>query len=425
MSAFHRILPAHTVLLVVSLGFCLPGETAHAQESLSPGLSPSLSDPLSSSSSTTGFNSSFEPEATSITGSDLRTGISDPTNSQLSGSAISPLDNSYANASVSTAPRTGILTDAQAAVSARDPYFGNRYGQSFAPSGTSGQTASFTGRQAALGSFGATSMQSAFTGNTSSKAFAGTPSSSVGTSLEPPGTGGSLLTSQSGVGMTLLSSGSTAESANSFYATDPVLSGSTAGYEAGSQIAGDMPLPSAQTGGFFAEGSTSVPQFQYDDGQTPFSGFVAGTPGQIVGSAPDYMPSPFGFPDSTKGLAGLPSEASNQQSPFTSSLFSSGSPFAPVSEGTVYGLTLRFNPNLHAQPTPVPDSFEAFERRAQERRIIHGYSISQSSRMYQQDLRAYQRGQGRQQGSSRRQYSLHDQNGENGGHELISVPKVR
>ena len=406
----------------VVIGELLANGSAHAQGSLSPGLSPSLSDPLSASSSIGGYDTTFGPDAGTITGNELRTGVSDPTNSQLLGSAISPLDNSYANSSVSTSPQTGTLTDAQQAVGSRDPSFGVHYSQGFSPTSTLSQAASFTGRQVASGSFGTASTQSAFTASASGKPLTKAADAAPSTTSGELGQGVSTQASLLGIDMMMQTS--SPGSGLSYYATDPVLTGSTSGYEADLELAGDMASPSSQTGGFFAESTAAQVRFQYDDGQTPSRDPVP-APGQISGAAPEYAPSPSGFPDSTKGLAGLPTEASNQTSPFRSlSNPSTSSPFAPVSDGTVYGLTLRFNPNLHALPAPAAGSFEAYERRAQEQRIMQGYSISQASSAHQQDLREYQSRNGKgQRRSTRPDFS--NQSGQGYRQELMGVPKVR
>ena len=399
------------LLLIAAASGLLAGSVARAQGSLSPSLSPNLSNPLSESTSTQGFDSQFDPSTSNLTNPDMHTAVSDDTHSQLLGSAISPLDNAFVSSAVQTAPHTDTLTDSQATIGANSFSFGGRRNQSFSAGGTSGMAAGLAARQGALEGFGGSS--AAFTGGVSGKAaFSGQTSSitSAGTALGFSGEGIPIPTTHSGIGpsQTLALANGTTEPASGYYATDPVLSGSANGYQTDLELTGDMPSPSSETSGFFAEGSPPVRYYQYDDGQTPPIS-VAALPGPVLGVAPEYTPNPSGFPDSTKGLAGLAPEAMNERSPFDSTTNPSNSPFAPVSEGNIYALTTLLNPNLHAAPASrARASFEEVERRAQEQRLTHGVSISQSASIYRQDLRNYREDTGR-----RRRPTLQDLENQN------------
>ncbi len=377
---------------------------AHAQlvGSVSGSLSDNLSSSFSDENETEGFDSTFDSESSSFINPTLHTDISDPTHSSLEGSAISPVDNSYLSASVSNTPQTSILSDAQSAVGAFSGGFGGRRSQIFTAGG--GARGSSVASVSATSSFGLASMETAFSGGTSGRAaFSGTTANTAGTALSFSGEGIPVPPTVSGIGVTqmVVSSSSLRDpnretASDAYYALDPVLSGSDAGSEGDTELLGDMAEPSSQTGQFFAEyaGPTEA-QYEFDDGQTPLRSFTA-TPTNGLAAAPDYGPSPSGFPDSTRGLAGLPSELSNATSPLSGPANLSGSPFPDVSGGNYYGLTLRFAPSLHAQPAYKPTfNFEAVERREQEQRLLHGASISESSEIYAQDLRKYQRMRGR------------------------------
>ncbi len=390
----HRISLALVVCALLSCAV-----TAVAQDELSPSLSGSLGDSYSQSTSTSGFNGTFDPETSSLTNGDYHTDVSDPTHSQLLGSALTPANNPYASFSVDTAPQTGILTDAQSLVDAGGFYFGGRRARSFtAGAGAAPLTTTGAGQAASAG-FGLGTMGAAFANGVSGRAaFSGQTASSPGTALSFSGEGIPVPITENGVGVRQTTASLYGvQPSTTFLATDPVLSGDESGYEADLEILGDVAPPLVQAGQFFSPSTPTLPaRFQYDDGQTPLR-----TPpeisGLVIGTPPEYGPSPSGFPDSTKGLAGLLPEAANGVSIFAPPGGAEASPFAPVSEGTVYGLHLTLNPNLHAPPLSEPVGvFQILERRAREQRIIHGMSISQASTIYQDDLRKYQRSLGRQ-----------------------------
>ena len=179
-----------------------------------------------------------------------------------------------------------------------------------------------------------------------------------------------------------------------YIATDPALTGVAESFTAPLQLGTDLPQPSIEVIGYFLDpGPTAIPRYEYEDGQTPpLVSSLAPKVGTILGLAPEYLPSKSGFPDSTKGEAALPTEASNWLSPVVQLRDYTASPFPAVSDGTVYGIKTGLNPTIHVpQAQAVRGSFRAAEKRAQEQRILHGMSISESSAIYRSDLRDYQR----------------------------------
>ncbi len=387
--------PSVYVMLAAAACFGIAGQ-AKAQVT---SLSPSLSDPLTSDNQTEGFDSSFDSGAGSFTAATLHTDISDPTHSQLLGSSLTPMDPAYVSPYVDTAPRTGVVTDAQSVVGAYGAHSGSRLGQSFSPGAS--VAGSQMMRQSAAG---ISSMQASFAGarmgRASSSDFSGASSA---TALAPSGPALSSTSLPSGPGTVQApqASGSGISKANqsstAYYATDPVLTGSTAGYEGDLGLNGDLPAPNTQTAGFFAEASSrdSLPIYAFDDGQTPALAGIPSTSGSILPTALDYGPSPTGFSDSTRGLAGLASEASNAMSPLSAPR-ENGGLAASGGEGVSFAPTLHLVPSLHTAPVVRPSlNFEAVERHEQEQRILHGMSISQASEIYKEDLRKYQRLAGR------------------------------
>ena len=385
--------------LAAALALLIGAARVQAQvTSVSPGIGDPLSGSLSDETQTSGFNSTFDSSTNNLTNATVHTDISDPTHSELLGSALAPFDSAYASGSVDTTPQTGVLTDAQAAVGASGGSFGGgSRNQIFISGGFTSQNTA--GRAAALNSLGQASMRAAFGGGTSGRAmFSGTASSSAGQALSFSGEGIPVPQTQTGVGATQTTLQiSKSDRPDGFYATDPVLSGSTAGYEADLQLYGDLPLPSQETGVFFTEASSpATPQYQYDDGQTPLLYARSTVAGQVIGSSPEYGSSPFGFPDSTRGLAGLTTEAAAVASPLERLNEAGSSPLASGNEGLSFSPALHLIPDLRTQP---PSSqafrFEAVERREQEQRILHGMSISEASEAYKQDVRKYRRQVGR------------------------------
>ena len=389
-------------MLVAVLFVLAASRSVRAQDSLSPSLSAGFSDSLSQSTSTSGFDQAFDPSTANLTAPDLHTDVSDDTHSQLLGSAFSPLANSYASFSAQTAPTTATLTNSQSVTGFGNYSFGGRRSQNFASTGIAGSAAAIAARQTSLGGFGASpAFSSAYAERA---AFSGqTQASSTGTSLGFSGEGipNARLSSGSGIpgaGISqVLAAAGGADPRLGLLFGDPVLTGINP--QADLQMGGDMASPSTATSAFFAEETPQEREFQYDDGQTPpLKTYVRA--GSVMQTAPEYGPNPTGFPDSTKGLAGLATESSNAASPFVGSSRLNESPFAPVSDGTVYGFSTRLNPSLkNLSGQREAGSFEAAERRAQEMRLTHGLNISQSSELYQQDLRNYRQGIGRRRHS--------------------------
>ncbi len=406
--------------------------SASAQSSLSPGFSPSLSDPLSESSTTSGFDTSFDASTANLTNPDVHVDVSDDTHSQLLGSAIAPVVNAYASFSAQTTPMTSTLTNSQSLTGFSNYSFGGRRSQNFASTGIAGSAAAITARQSALAGFGSSAAFGAAGGGRA--AFSGQMSASTtGTSVGFSGEGipNARLSLEAGIlqgGMSQVpASAGGADPQSGLLLGDPVLTGVNP--QADLQMGGDMASPSMTTSAFFAEETPQEPAFQYDDGQTPPLRMQPRAGSILGGGAPEYEPNPTGFPDSTKGLAGLATESSNAASPFVGSSRLNESPFAPVSDGTVYGFSTRLNPSLkNLSGQRESGSFEAAERRAQELRLTHGLNISQSSELYQQDLRNYRESVGRRrhsptlqdlEGSTNRDHSNSNSNNSTLGTQTI------
>lgn len=416
-----------TAALMVSLGcfVAIGGGRCVAQQSLSGSLSGSIGDTYSSSTSTDGFNTSIDPTAGNLTQENPNGGVSDDTHSQLLGSAISPFDNADAFSYTDTAPHTSIVSDSQSIIGSSPFSYGGRRNVSF--SGASANVPGLAGRIAALGASGSISMQSAFSNGISGRSAFTTQGSAspAGTMIGFSGEGVAPIRATSGIGITqTLTTNTQADLSAGYYATDPVLSGQANAYEADLQLPGDLTSPLLQVGTMFAENIDIEPQYQYDDGQTPLLR-IGLRPGIVIGSSPEYLPSSSGFPDSTKGSAALTPEAANSLSPLSHSLGLGVSPFAAVSDGDVYAFTDRLNPNLHASPRQnTASNFDAIERRAKEQRIIHGMSISASSQVYREDLRAFQA----QQDGLRKSPTLQDMDNKNQAASqapLINHPVIR
>ncbi len=414
MRVLVPIRPEIATLLAMLCG--LFAGVAHAQ-SLSPSISGSIGDSFAQDTAISGLDSTFGGDAASIQGSDTHTDVSDPTHAQLLGSALTPMASSYINSTADTPPLTYSLSDAQVAVQAGTVSSGGHRSQAFVAGATATGAAAMASRQAAISSLGTSSMQAAFAGVTGSRAaFSGqsalssaTPSFSgeSGNSTAPfPGQtmfGGGGAGSVGSSGMTqlpqnpassLASTSLAAGSSSGFYATDPVLTGQS-GLTASLQLGNDAPTPSAEVGTFFADPSPlQPPQFQYDDGQTsPLPGGPRA--GQVLGASPEYMASTTGFSDSTRGTAALPTELSNATSPLERSAAGLGaSPFRSLSDGLSFAVPTGVTPSLHQAEAESPartyEAFAAYERRAQQQRILRGATVSEADSMRREDLRNYQ-----------------------------------
>ncbi len=424
----HRTIFGRSGLIGLGV-ICFAGLTpwASAQIAGGNGFSVDLGGNLNTSSNTAGFDSSFDPESSNLTNEEAHTEVSDDTHSQLEGTSFSPMQNSFANASVETTPRTGVNANSQSVIGENSFGFGGHRNPSFSSGGLAGAAGGFAARQAALAALGLQSMQSSFTGGYSGRTvFSGQEASAqAGTYVGFSGEGVAVPQTPAGIGITqALTSTNKEDLGAAYYATDPVLSNQNGAYTVDLELMGDMPSPSSQTSQMFAETIPVDIHFQYDDGQTPPI-TVPAVPGPILGMAPEYLPAQGGFPDSTMGMAGQTPEAANSFSPLSGLRNTEISPFAPVSEGTLFGVRAGVHPNLHSQPRSYVDgSFEAFERRAQENRLIHGAGISMSSALYQQDLQQY-----REQTSGRPRrptlQELDSKNQETGPKQLVQHPSVR
>jgi len=393
MNSLFILCPSRNSIALITASLLLPFLQLHAQESLSPGISSGLSDSISQSTQTGGFNGVFDPSSANLTGGNLHTDVNDATHSQLLGSALSPVDLFTVNSTPQTTSNHEVLTDAQQAVGASNPLFGGRANHTFTPGGSAGVEAAANSRRISAVNLGMQSMQAAFTGGISARAaFSGAITTNTAAASAFSGNGIAQPRTTSGVGLTQnLVSANDPDATSTYDATDPVLSNSTSGYLADLQINGDLPSPSSVVATEYATGPAPEPSYQYDDGQTPRSG-VQSTPGTIIGVAPEYNIPIGGFPDSTKGLAGLPSEASLSASPFQPLRSAATSPFAPVSEGNVYRVQAGLHPDLYRIVPATPSgSLARYERRAQQARMHAGLSISQSSSLREQDRRNYQR----------------------------------
>lgn len=364
----------------------------HAQDSLSSGISSGLSDSISQSSQTAGFNGAFDSSSANLTSGSLHTDVNDATHSQLLGSALSPIDIFTVNSAPQTTSRHEVLTDAQQAVGAGNPLFGGKANRTFTPGGSAGAETAANGRRMSAANFGMQTMQAAFTGGVDARAaFSNATTTNDAAVPAFSGNGVTQPRTATGIGITQnLVSTNGSNPASAYYATDPVLSNSTSGYMADLQINGDIPSPSSVVGNEYATDPAPEQSYQYDDGQT-LRNVVQSRPGPVIGTAPEYGVPSGGFSDSTKGLAGLPSEASLSVSPFQSLRNAETSPFAPVSEGYVFGIQTGLHPDLHRMVPPAPiGSFEHFERRAQQQRMHAGLNITQSSILREKDRKDYQ-----------------------------------
>lgn len=352
-------------------------------------VSPSLSGSIAQSTSTSGLNGTFDAESSNFSNPALHTDVSDPTHAQLLGSSLSPADIPAVNAFVNGTPETGTLSDAQLAVRYGETGSARHRGSPFASSATLSSFGGAANPQGSPAAFSTATQGGAFSG--SAETQAAFVSRSLLTSPHSFTSNEGKAVAGSGTRNTRrpygTEEGGEFESAT---ATDPVLTGASSSYESDLQLEGDMPSPSADTARFFATGSSSAPQYQYEDGQTPPLR-TAPVPGSILGIAPEYGPASNGFPDSTRGLAGLPSELANSTSPLERKPNQGFSFTASPDPSPDSGLRQHLNPDLHALPlSSSAISFQAYERQMRAQRLRAGLSITQSSMLYQQDLKNYQ-----------------------------------
>ncbi len=381
--------------LLAAASCCL----AQGDSSAGLSLTGSLSDPVTAGSPESGFNSSFDQTTSSFTNGAMHSDVNDPTHAQLVGSTLSPLDDALVNAAVQTAPRTGILSDAQMSVGLNDFGFGGRQNRSFLP-GSGAHTLSSVAARPSSNLYGTAATQAAFTGGMSANAAFNGRAARAATQAQGFSGEAASPATQGTEGSSALSSAQPAMDANgrdrqaTVMFTDPVLTGSSAGYDTGPEMHGDLPVPSTVTASFFATAPRPDPAFQYDDGQTPLGGRPA-LAGSVLGGAPEYLRSTTGFPDSTKGQAGSITSLETGVSPLSAPPTPSGSPFSPVSGGEMYQAKTRLNPNLKAQIPRPTGSFEEYERRLRRTRLASGATISQADSVYRQDLKDYRRTNGK------------------------------
>lgn len=378
-----------TVLLSSLLALGMMTSVAHAQDIGSIGGS------LSDSTQTQGLVTDYGQGAGTI-GATLQQGVTDATHAQAQGSAVSPTDDAYvSDAYDSTAEAGGRVESAFGSGAGKS---GGQPGPSFVLNGLGSGTRQFSQNNG----FGVASQRVAFVGEGTRAAF----TSSLGTdsgALTPAAGKGRRSAQTSGTLGALLPD------------EDPVLSNSTEDLQLGSV----PPTPSTTATAYFAIPYSMQPQYQYDDGQTPLLGRAAQVPGQILGTSAIYGVSPGGFPDSTLGLAALPSEASVSAPPAALVRGSGEGPlFPPVSEGTVFKVTAGVHPSLHAAPaTPFREPFNAYEEGLVQKRILAGMSASQAESMREGDRAEYARS-----GRHRRKNDLSTE--ENHGDTAL-VPTIR
>ena len=388
-------------LLAAVLFFAFPPTRALAQDDGS-----SVSGSLADDTPDSGLTADFDPDG-GFTQGDLHTDVSDPTHSQLLGSALSPSDFSFTSADVFANVNSSTLTDAQSAVDVSDlPGGGGARNQTFA-AGSSSATAASSERQDSRLAFASGTLTAAFSGGESKSAFSGLSVqlthvggqsfSGQGVALPPATTGvgpTQTLVQTSGTGEAQQSSaGQESDGQGVYYATDPVLTGQAETSIPSLQLGTQIPSPTLQVSGLFLEpAAQAVPQYEYDDGQTPQTAASrAPIPGAILSEPPDYIEAASGFPDSTMGTAALPTEASNFVSPLVTLKDPEASPFPAVSDGNVFGVKAGLHPSLHhLRQTPLHSSFRDYERKAQEERLLHGMSITEAQQFYQADLRSFQ-----------------------------------
>lgn len=404
------LLPCAGLLLLSAYlpALCAAQVNASSTTSLSGSVSdPSFSPSLVTSDQGSGLDSSFEGGASNLVNPSIRADVNDPTHSQLLGSALSPFDYASVNAAPQTAPQTAVVSDPQAAAGLGAFGFGGHRNLNFAPAALAHTLPSAAARQQA-DSFGALAAEASFAGGAGANAAFGgrasrTPASAAAFSGEgaaaPATTLPAILAPSAfplpAVQQSALPEGNAAGTAASapLVLTDPVLTNSSAGYDTGPEIHGDLPSAVLGVAGFFADYHTPHPVFQYDDGQTPAPGIPEA--GGVLGGAPFYTYAKSGFPDSTRGSAAL-YDPLPAISPFGGVVESGASPFPPVSEGSVFEPGTRLNPDLHhVQILRTNSTFEAYERRLRRMRLSHGVSISQADQAYQQDLKDLHRNHGR------------------------------
>ncbi len=353
-----------------------------------------FSVPIVTTSQQSGFNSVFDAGTANLTSSGFRADVNDATHSQLIGSALSPFDNALVNPQTDASPRTGITTDAQSTIGLNDFSFGGGGSQGFTAGGRQAFSAGTTAGRGAPNGFGLASTGGAFSGDASSRRlFSGHLAVVGSTGASASGQGGSPPQVQiSGRSMQPLAEDGSVSEATGLPATDPVLTNSISGSEAGPELHGDLPVPSGQTASFFAEPSPRVDSYQYDDGQTPSLTRVP-VAGAILGTTSVYSHALSGFPDSTKGLAASPTETEYEQSPLSHSFATEGSPFAPISGGAVYAPGVRLHPDIHTEPLQTAGAGQG--HRPERLRALGGPAGAPSFDSYNQFQRELRHNQGR------------------------------
>jgi hypothetical protein len=119
-------------------------------------------------------------------------------------------------------------------------------------------------------------------------------------------------------------------------------------------------------------------------------------PGQLQPTLTAYTSAGSGFPDSTRGLADLPSQAALSASPFEKSAQGeSVSPFPAISDGEYYSRSSYLSPNLHAQPVLKQKLSLSDEKRrlkvSEHKRITMGMPYSNAEELYRKELTDYTR----------------------------------
>ncbi|RRA49679.1 hypothetical protein D1Y84_16775 [Acidipila sp. EB88] len=408
-------------LLMVG-GFFLLHSVAKAQQTPT-----SISDGLSSPVGDTDLGEGTQIPSVTFTGNAEHSNVNDPTHSQLEGSQLSATALSSATVSpyVDATPNIGVLTDAQSTMDRgggggglRNPLFSNQ------PSTMS----AFAARPQLLGS-AARDPRSPDDPSDLGNIYARQRLPDYGTNQAFSGVGVVVPTTPSGVGYSSLypTSGSTVTQ-DVYFLSDPVISGIDNGYQVHPVVTSDtFAEPSSQVATTFAMNSGDATNFQFDDGQSPSLQPPLHV-GEVQRSSlePAYVSSPTGFPDSTRGMAGSPLEATYAHSPLEPSASPSISPFAPVSGGSFYGQRYSFQPSLHkASSILATNDLWTAEREARRDSITNGTSIMDNLERERQSTReAENRAAGRRHRKTLQELDTPNQQ-QAYPRQLLPPPKIR
>ena len=371
-------------------------------------LDPGLGASLYASDQQQGFSFNFDQSTANFANPSYHTAISDPLHTYQMDSGISSKYDPLAPSTIYATPFAYTLTTSDAAFGLNDLSRGE-HSLRFAAGVQNllGRTGSL-GPQRAQPTIGANALGAAFSGGLGTSAeFSGNPfrressagigapadaltASAVSSGIAPetqPMATAAPLSPASGMGAATVSGSDMASSTGIV----------TADLELGQPI----PSPVADAASFYGESASAAPLAGI--GSSSELPLDDETIGQLSVAPPRpllYTASTSGFSDSTRGNAALPPDSALSSSPFGSPVsVVAASPFAPVSEGNVFGVHESVSPNLHAVPMlPTPPSFRSFERHLQQERIASGdRSLLDVATQSAEDKLAYKRMYGHRQ----------------------------